>query len=284
MEVLKIEECVGLTLSDTIDLINSSLKELSISKISNIFDPNKIFKSIVLNKLQILRLSRNNFQNIELNSNIFEGIQENIEELYMDQSKISQFSSDAFSSFRKLKIIDLHGNDLNIIGEFFFGTSNNKKLISINLANSNIKSLSSNSFSGCNLLENLDLSENSLEKLEPGTFYDLENLINLKLQNNFLTTIPENLFETQLKSGKLEFLNLIGNYWNCDTDIVHLKQFLINTNANVPINGCEQPALLKMYDIKDLWCNVDSCTVSCDQTTSNVLSTVLDIFDMVSSL
>lgn len=284
IETLQIEESV-LTLNTNFNIlapIKGVLKYLSINQIKNAFIPSRLFESIVFDKLQVLHLNRNNFKDYTFNLNTFKGLHESLFEIYMQSSSFSKFSADAFSGFKCLKVVDLSLNNLPSITRDFFGSSDTIEFTSINFSNSNIQSLSSNTFTGYYKLKFLDLSDNFIEELDARIFIDLENMEVLNLRDNLLQTIPENLFETQLKSGQLKTLDLSGNDWKCNSNIVFLKKFLINTKANVKINDCVDPYELNGRNISELWCNMEQCTLKCYETDERVLTAVLNIFDTVS--
>jgi len=286
IEILKIERSAGLSLSteySILEPIKDTLKELSVSYLTEPFDPRLLFENTELKNLETLHLTGNNFDYIEFTSTTFEGVHEYLEEIIIVNSKVTNTTADAFSGFKDLKTINLAGNDIESLDGQFFGIDPDKKLVSINLSNLKLKNLEIDTFNGCKQLKKLSLGQNSIEILNAGIFDDLVDLEFLQLQDNSLKNIPENLFKTQLESENLKFINFTNNPWNCDSKIIHLKQFLINTNAEILINGCRNPNL-NGQDIKDLWCKQDECTLICKKTDDQTLPVALQIYEMVSEL
>ncbi|XP_070502908.1 uncharacterized protein [Chironomus tepperi] len=284
IEILKIENSAGLSLTSDysfLEPIKNTLKEISISYIEEPFNPRLLFEHTELKNLKILHLTGNKFEFIEFTSTTFAGIHENLEEMFMVDSVVTNITADAFAGFKNLRTINLSGNDIEVLDGQFFGSDPDKKLVSVNLSNLNLKLLDIDTFKGCKQLKKLTLSQNSIANLNAGIFDDLESLEFLYLQDNLLTNIPENLFKTQLEFGNLALVNLSDNPWNCDVEIIHLKQFLIETDAETLINGCTNPnPNLFGKNIKDLWCRQEGCTLTCENTDDTTLPVALQIYDM----
>ncbi|CAG9807493.1 unnamed protein product [Chironomus riparius] len=273
IEVLKIERTAGLSLNsenNILEPIKVTLKEISVSYLIEPFNPRLLFENTELLNLKVLHLTGNKFEFIEFTSTTFEGLHENLEEIFIVNSEVINITTDAFSGFKNLKNINLSGSYIESLDGQFFGSNSDKKLVSINLSNLKLKNIEIDTFNGCKQLLKLSLSGNSIESLNPGLFDDLENLEFLDLQDNLLTNIPDNLFKTQLESENLKLINFTNNPWNCDIEIIHLKQFLIKTEAEILIDGCANPNLYG-EDIKDLWCRQKECQLICEKTDDTTL-------------
>jgi len=277
IEVIVIENLMGLTTFTSYSIfsvIQNTIQEITVNGIKTAIDVSKMFNKPNFINLQVLRLTGNIFID-ELTTSTFRGAHETLEEIYLSNTTNMTAAPDAFSMFQNLKITDFAGCTLRSLDGNFFGDLAEKKLISINLSMTKLESLENNTFSGCMQLKSLDLSHNFINKINPGTFDDLENLELLYLQNNSLRSIPKDLLKVQLEAEKLTFVDFSNNPWHCDVSIIHLKHFLEFTKAEISINNCTGPELLLNRVIKDLWCKVETCTIFCEGTDDN-LTVVLD--------
>ena len=100
--------------------------------------------------------------------------------------------------------LDLQGNDFGdrISPKAFVGVG--RRLLSLNLAWSNITRLSAKSFRGLSAVLNLSLAENRLRRLPTGLFDDLTGIERLSLAGNpDLYDLPSDLFRHQGNSLKV---------------------------------------------------------------------------------
>ena len=98
-----------------------------------------------------------------LSSGDFNGLS-NLEDLYLDNNRLSSLPADVFAGLSNLQNLDLHSN--------------------------NLSSLPANIFAGLSNLQNLDLYSNNLSSLPANVFAGLSNLQELYLQGNSLICLP----------------------------------------------------------------------------------------------
>lgn len=130
IETFLIDESASLVLVSRYSIlapIRSTLSEVSINDISEFFVPSQIFKETTFENLRILKMNGNNFEAAEFSNTTFLGAHKTVEELYLRYSKITIISTNAFSKFEKLKILDLVGNELTTLESTFFGNLSNNK-------------------------------------------------------------------------------------------------------------------------------------------------------------
>lgn len=261
---------------DGLSPISDILKEISFIGV-NSFNPKYVFKDTNMKQLRKIYISNSNFEDIIFDSDTFKDVQKTVEELFLIDSKVNHVEADVFFGFLNLKTINLNKNNFESIGSKFFGPLERNIVTSISISESKVKILKSDTFFGCLELENLDLSKNVIEVLPEGIFDNLDNLKQLNMEGNQLTSIPEDLFKDQANSGSLQFVNFFNNPWNCDEKIISLKRFLVNTEAYVEINECHN----LNTSIIDIWCKRNSCSLFCETTEDLYLESILNIYNMV---
>lgn len=97
--------------------------------------------------------------------------------------------------------LDLQGNNFadRISPKAFVGVG--RRLVSLNMAWSNITRLSARLFQGLTALSNLSLAENGLKRLPRGLFDDLVSCERLSLAGNpKLDNLPPDIFRNQAAS------------------------------------------------------------------------------------
>ncbi|KAL4648688.1 Vasorin-like [Arapaima gigas] len=109
--------------------------------------------------------------------------------LYLFQNGIETLTSEDFSGFDHLEMLDLSQNKLSELPDGTFELLPN--LHNLDLSSNQITHISKDSFSGLNLLERLYLFDNRIESIHPAAFRGLEQLLELKLQKNMLKALPE---------------------------------------------------------------------------------------------
>lgn len=184
--------------------------------------------------------------------------------------------------FEKIVTVDFSYNNFanTSFNSVFTGVCSNVKII--NLIDSKISQLSSNTFGNCTNLEVINLANNNLTSLPQNIFNRLTNLRYLYLQNNQLENLPD---------GLLPHLNLAGlvisnNPWQCTHDIIYLKKLIETTNINLGSgsnSSCSGPPSVAGTRINNLWCSERRCKISCKNTDQETLRKVLEIYSMVSS-
>lgn len=91
-------------------------------------------------------------------------VHNHLERLYITNGTINSLHQETFKPFKKLKVVDLHQN--------------------------NISTLQRNQFKGLRDLELLDLSHNVIAKIDSSHFGDLTKLSHLNLSYNALEELP----------------------------------------------------------------------------------------------
>lgn len=110
-----------------------------------------------------------------------------IAELFLNANHIKSISL-SFSFYRKLRLLDLSGNALTLIGSGNFAFQRQLKVLFMN--KNKISDLEKNTFSGLESLRVLSLSENHLKEIrDDAVFHPLQNLEQLDLSGNELTTL-----------------------------------------------------------------------------------------------
>ena len=142
-------------------LLNGTLQVLNLTRTELVEIPSAL-KS--LTSLTALKVDQSRLTNIS--SRAFIGL--HLEDVRLTNANISVLSPDAFAGLDKLKVLDLHGNQLADVPKGIFQPLRN--------------------------LEVLDIGHNVLGKLQPTYFSDLAKLININVSYNGLTEYPRGVF------------------------------------------------------------------------------------------
>lgn len=191
-------------------------------------------------QLQILSLQGN--QITKITPGIFSQLN-NLEELNFRDNKITLLSAGLFPS--KLKKLMLRGNSLIELSSSAFAGLHN--LTHLDLSQNLLSSLPAELFQNLSSLEHLDLSENVLQELASTVFSGLVQISVLDLQKNNLSSLEADLFKDQRMMSRLRLarnrlenlpygifepldfqclLQLYGNPWRCDCNLVHVYEWL----------------------------------------------------------
>lgn len=105
-------------------------------------------------------------------------------------------------------------------------------------------------FTGTVNVETIDLSGCSIVQLGRGTFDPVKNsLIRLKLERNYLKTLPNGFFKCLLPNYNL-LINLAQNPWHCDCELYQFQWYLEkNTVSFVEQPLCESPSNLANSEV-----------------------------------
>ncbi|MEE6465954.1 hypothetical protein FKM82_006765 [Ascaphus truei] len=150
-----------------------------------------------LRSLSTLTMASNHLQ--QLGPGVFQGLQR-ISRLILSSNRLSLLHSDAFLGLGVLQELHLDGN---LLSQLPVG-------LLVPLQN----------------LEVLNLSRNALSSLHPGAFNGLSRLRVLDVQHNTLSSLPGDTFSG---NPALYRLQLDGNRWNCDCQLLGLKHWILGT-------------------------------------------------------
>lgn len=213
-------------------------------------------------QLQILSLKGN--QIAQLTPGIFSQL-DNLKELNLRGNKISALSAGIFPS--NLKKLMLRGNALVQLSSVAFTGLHN--LTHLDLSQNLLSSLPAELFHNLSSLEHLDLSENTLQELASTVFRGLLQISVIDLQKNNLTSLEADLFTDQGQMSRLNLarnrlenlpdgvfepldfeclLQLHGNPWLCDCDLMYLHEWLFlygKTVADLSQVYCANPQRLR---------------------------------------
>ncbi|XP_069464442.1 leucine-rich repeat transmembrane protein FLRT3 [Ambystoma mexicanum] len=200
--------------------------------------------------LRLLFLSRNHLSTIPW------GLPKTIEELRLDDNRISIISEPSLQDLTNLRRLVLDGNLLNNngLGENVF----------INLINLTELSLVRNSLSAppVNLpgasLRKLYLQENHMNRVPANAFADLRQLYRLDMSNNNITVLPQGIFDDL---DNLTQLFLRNNPWYCGCKMKWVRDWLQSLPSKVNVRGlmCQAPEGVRGMTIKDLNTELFDC-------------------------
>ena len=124
--------------------------------------------------------------------------------LVIRQSRIKYVQKNCFENMIRLKVLDLHNNEIYAIHSFnFIGL---QSIINLDLSNFKITTLHALSFFGMFNLINLDLSTNRISILTASTYYGLTSIQVIDLRYNHI------LFTEHLKLLSLFSMNIVIIY------------------------------------------------------------------------
>ncbi|KAG4072974.1 hypothetical protein HA402_006654 [Bradysia odoriphaga] len=162
-------------------LRNLILKDNSISSLSG-------FNAVNLTQLDFVDLSGNGL--VALPSNFLQNAI-TLQRLDLSSNRFHQIPSVALSDtlLPRLGWLNLTGNPLNQI----YGTSGERYgfLREIRISNTNLTLLTSKDFEAFNALQHLYLVHNRINRISPGAFVPLQNLLTLDLSINELELLPK---------------------------------------------------------------------------------------------
>ncbi|KAG7467580.1 hypothetical protein MATL_G00155270 [Megalops atlanticus] len=161
------------------------------------------FKGII--HLKVLDISENNLNFIPLQ--VFDGLPENLSELYLNNNRLKSFSWEKLESLSELQVLDLSGNQLKTVPpELSNCTKTLRKLI---LQKNLLTKLTPNFLRDAFSLKYLDLSFNEIQYIEQSSF-------------------PENVVNC------LDILLLHGNKFMCTCNAMWFAIWLNRTMVNIP--------------------------------------------------
>lgn len=141
--------------------INKTLEELRIVNSSLTAFPRDAFK--VLGNLKILELDQHEIDGLKTNEFDDSQLPAKLEKIYITNGNIVELGANGFQHLKKVKVIDLHGNKIEV--------------------------LKKNQFRGLRDAEVLDISFNNIAKLDSSHIADLTKLTFCNASNNKLTEL-----------------------------------------------------------------------------------------------
>jgi Leucine-rich repeat (LRR) protein len=182
-----------------------------------------------LTELKLLHLSNNQLTAIPLNA--FSNLMQ-LTDLDLSNNRLLVLPPGAFSSLRKLTLLDLSHNQLTSIQPGTF--SSLEQLWELNLSDNRLSSMPTGIFGasrGSLLLQYLHLARNAMQRLPRDLFHDMTALVDLDLQQNQLSSLPDLPFgikKLRLSDNRLTTLPAIG----------HMSQLTwLDANANMDMTG-----------------------------------------------
>ncbi|CAF0717670.1 unnamed protein product [Brachionus calyciflorus] len=218
----------------------SNLRNLNTLKLKG-FHVKNLDSSILkrLNRIEVLSLQFCSIEKIEPNA--FDGLKNNLKELYLDGNLLQQIPTEALSliSFKQLKILSLSQNSIKILNLNSFGFGPSSLLSKLDLSYNGLRQIDSQAFNTFNkTLESLLLQNNEINSFNLKFVQNLPELKDLNLDFNLLNRLDNFLFS---KSSNLQSLSLQGNSLQFDEDSTFAFQGLSNLNKlNLARNGIKQ--------------------------------------------
>jgi Leucine rich repeat/BspA type Leucine rich repeat region (6 copies) len=190
-----------------------------------------------------INCSRSSICNLQIQQTESEG--RTIEDVHMAvktldivDSKIPRLPNNVLQLFPNLDAIKADRCGLEYIQPELFGHSSeihSTQLLTLELADNNIKTIENYSFEKCPNLLNIDLANNSISSIGSEAFAGLKNLDYLDLKNNKLQILDEHVFAG---CPMLEFLNLEGNQLAdaaCINSLSNMTMLDLSYNENMKL-------------------------------------------------
>lgn len=177
----------------SLDLSNNSLDSLP----RRVFSRLELLEELYLQDNALAFIAEHAFDNLTA-----------LATLNLARNKLVHLPPELFDDAHELKEIHLQNNSLNTLAPGLF--SHLAKLLVLDLSENELTEewINSATFTGLTALYLLNLSSNKLTKLDSYMFRDLGQLRVLRLENNAIQTVPENVFASLYQ---LNTLVLSGN-------------------------------------------------------------------------
>ncbi|KAM9812236.1 immunoglobulin superfamily member 10 isoform X1 [Syngnathus typhle] len=191
-------------------------------------------------------------------------IQPSVERINLGYNSITVLRENSLSGLEKLEILMLHSNLIHSIEDGAFRDL--RSLQTLKMSYNKVKELNKETFQGLENLQRLHMDHNFIDFISPEAFYGLTNLqlVNLEgnhlqqlhpdtfvtlrhsqvfklsslktihLSDNFLSSLPEELFSG---CSRLENLFLHGNRWACDC---RMNWFPLWTRKHTGVLKCKR--------------------------------------------
>lgn len=137
--------------------------------------------------------------------------------LGLDNNNLKIIPENSLSTLYEVTYINLSFNRLTLIPIGLFMADVHRNLLEIDLSYNAIEKISSQTFSGLELLQLINLSSNKIRTMEQSSFTNLPYLTYIDLTHNQLRNLSENIFEflPNLLSIDLMFNNLFTFSLKC---------------------------------------------------------------------
>ncbi|KAM4597557.1 SLIT and NTRK-like protein 1 [Polymixia lowei] len=192
--------------------------------------------------------------------------------LLLHGNSLSRLFPNEFANFYNAVSLHLENNGLHdIVPGAFLGLQLVKRL---HINNNKIRSFRKSTFLGLDDLEYLQADFNLLRDIDPAVFRDLNKLEVLILNDNLISALPISVFQhvpithLDLRGNRIKTLPYEGileqipgiaevlledNPWDCNCDLVSLKEWLENIPHNALIGRviCEAPTRLQGSDLNE---------------------------------
>ncbi|KOB72878.1 18 wheeler [Operophtera brumata] len=133
-------------------------------------------------------------KNLELSLGTFNGLRE-LQALDLGENNLKAIPTDVFCPLDNLQVLNLTHNKIKSFDRVGFGNSCGSSLLSLDLSNNELKSLSEESeITGLKRLQELNLQNNNITDISSETFNGLISLRILNISYNNLQFIPEGTF------------------------------------------------------------------------------------------
>lgn len=195
----------------------ANLRNLNTLKLKGFYVKN--LDSSILKRLNRLELLSLKFCSIEkIDSDAFDGLKNNLKELYLDGNLLQSVPTESLSllSFKQLKVLSLSQNIIKILSINSFGYGISSELIRLDMSYNGLRQIDSNAFSSFNkTLKELLLQNNELNSYNLKFVQNLPTLTELNLDFNLINKLDNFMFS---KSASLESLTMQGNSIQFDDD------------------------------------------------------------------
>lgn len=203
---------------------------------------------------QVLNFTGNNLQHL-MSERFYKMGLINLQKIYLPRNQLSLIHERAFRGLSNLVELDLSDNMLAAVPSDTF--SDYTSLMRLILNGNAIRELKANAFRYLSFLTTLELSNCQLASVEDEAFLGLDNLEWLKLDGNRISTLQGN----HILPHSLHGINMQGNRWLCDCNLIDLHAWLNNFNVPQQIEDpkCVYPDKLAGATIKHLKTNDLAC-------------------------
>ncbi|KAK3510514.1 hypothetical protein QTP70_009130 [Hemibagrus guttatus] len=192
--------------------------------------------------------------------------------LLLHGNSLSRLFPNEFANFYNAVSLHLENNGLHdIVPGAFLGLQLVKRL---HINNNKIRSFKKSTFLGLDDLEYLQADFNLLRDIDPAVFRDLSKLEVLILNDNLISALPTNIFQhvpithLDLRGNRIKTLPYEGvleqipgivevlledNPWDCNCDLLSLKQWLENIPQRALVGRvvCEAPTRLQGNELNE---------------------------------